>query len=172
MIVLICLDIFLFLVSAVKPCRHLCEDSRRGCEPIMKNFNKSWPQQFDCSRYPLSEPCFSAPGKNTKKKISSIYDEHYSCSYEYRTIESEFKYKLDGVMNCAMPCNRSLFTNKQIYIVRHYVGILAILCLLSTLFTIITYSIDLARYRYPERPNIIFIYMLFYSCMCICGRLC
>ena len=93
------------------------------------------------------------------------YDTDNYCSYEYRINQPDLKYKLNQDLNCAMPCNQSLFTSDQIYIVRHYVGVLAMLCLLSTLFTIITYSIDLSRFRYPERP-ILFLSICYFILAC------
>lgn len=156
------------LVSAVKPCRHLCEEARRGCESIMKQFGYSWSNQLRCSQYPIDQPCFEAP-KDPHPQLfsSSKYDlnAESTCAYQFRTNQPELKYKIDHDYNCAMPCNRSLFTSEQTYLVRHYVGILAILCLISTLFTIITYSIDLSRFRYPERP-ILFLSICYFILAC------
>jgi frizzled protein 1/7 len=156
-----------FLVSAVKPCRSLCEEARRGCESIMKQFGYSWSTQLHCSQYPIDQPCFEAPKDNNQQIISSkySYDSESTCSYQFRTNQPELKYKIDHDYNCAMPCNRSLFTNEHVYFVRHYVGILSILCLLSTLFTIITYSIDLSRFRYPERP-ILYLSICYFILAC------
>ncbi|CAF2431909.1 unnamed protein product [Rotaria sp. Silwood2] len=153
-------------ISAVKPCRHLCEQARRGCEPTMNSFGYPWPEHFRCAQYPIDQPCFEAP-KDHKQQMSRKYDDDLNngCSYQYRTNYPDYKYKLDYSLNCAMPCNRSLFTTEQVYFVRHYVGILAILCLLSTLFTITTYSIDLSRYRYPERP-ILFLSICYFILAC------
>ncbi|CAF0904367.1 unnamed protein product [Rotaria sordida] len=161
-------------LSAVKPCRHLCEEARRGCESIMKKFGYSWSVQLRCSQYPIDQPCFEAPKDHNQQIISSSKNGYefdnsdYSdntCSYRYRTSYPDLKYKLDHELNCAMPCNRSLFTTEQVYFVRHYVGILSILCLLSTLFTIMTYSIDLTRYRYPERP-ILYLSICYFILAC------
>ena len=35
------------------PCRSLCENSRKGCEYLMNSFGYPWPQNFDCSRFPV-----------------------------------------------------------------------------------------------------------------------
>ncbi|CAF1004098.1 unnamed protein product [Adineta steineri] len=154
-------------LSAVKPCRNLCEEARRGCESIMKQFGYSWSSQLRCSQYPIDQPCFEAPKDPNQQIISAKYDydSDSSCSYQYRIAQTDLKYKFDHEPNCAMPCNRSLFTNDQVHFVRHYVGVLAILCLLSTLFTIITYSIDLSRFRYPERP-ILFLSICYFILAC------
>lgn len=154
----------------------------------MKRFGYSWATQLQCSQYPTEQPCFEAPKDSssyqmtTSKDIKSPfinrkdvntpmisskfdYDTDYFCSYEFRTNQPDLKYRLDQDYNCAMPCNQSLFKNDQVHFVRHYVGVLSILCLLSTLFTIITYSIDLSRFRYPERP-ILFLAICYFILAC------
>jgi len=175
-------------LSAVKPCRNLCEEARRGCESIMKRFGYSWATQLQCSQYPTEQPCFEAPKDSSSYQMSTSkdikspfinrkdvntpmisskfdYDTDYFCSYEFRTNQPDLKYRFDQDYNCAMPCNQSLFKNDQVHFVRHYVGVLSILCLLSTLFTIITYSIDLSRFRYPERP-ILFLAICYFILAC------
>lgn len=162
----------LLLVSAVRPCRSLCEQARRGCAPIMKKFNFAWDDEHRCTQYPDHQPCVEAPHENSDGTILKSYNlaPAESCSYHYRVKEGELGYKLDGKKRCAMPCDRSLFKPAEVYTVRHYVGVLSILCLLSTLFTIMTYSIDLARYRYPERP-ILFLSICYFilACAYVCG---
>lgn len=36
----------------IPPCREVCEEARRGCVPVMKNFGFSWPEIMNCSRFP------------------------------------------------------------------------------------------------------------------------
>jgi len=61
------------------------------------------------------------------------------------------------VGNCGMPCNNEdLFKSDEEMFARYWIGIWAILCFISTLFTVLTFLIDMRRFRYPERP-IIFI---------------
>ncbi|CAD5121044.1 DgyrCDS9584 [Dimorphilus gyrociliatus] len=45
----------------VKPCRSLCEDTRRHCEPIMKKHRYSWPVILNCSKFEEKDPCVRAP---------------------------------------------------------------------------------------------------------------
>ncbi|CAF3896483.1 unnamed protein product [Rotaria magnacalcarata] len=157
-----------FKLSALKPCRALCEESRDGCESEMKRFGYPWPLKFRCDEFPTNEPCVSAPTKNHNSELllsRGIEDLDVSCSDQYRTISNDFNYKFDHKPNCGMPCNHSLFVTTQVDYIRQYVGVLSILCLLSTLFTIMTYSIDLSRYRYPERP-ILFLSICYFALAC------
>lgn len=49
-----------------------------------------------------------------------------------------------------------LFTHTQRQFARYLVGSVAIVCLISTLFTVLTFAVDPDRFRYPERP-IVFV---------------
>lgn len=39
----------------IPPCRGVCERARAGCEPIMRRYNVSWPDELDCSRWPTQD---------------------------------------------------------------------------------------------------------------------
>ena len=41
-----------FQKEAIPPCRSLCEESRRGCEPVMNKYNISWPEDLNCDKLP------------------------------------------------------------------------------------------------------------------------
>ena len=41
-----------FQKEAIPPCRAVCEKSRPGCEPLMKEYNFSWPDALDCDQLP------------------------------------------------------------------------------------------------------------------------
>lgn len=64
---------------------------------------------------------------------------------------------------CAPRCDQDVyFTRENKNIVQIWMGIWAAVCFISTLFTVSTFWIDTARFRYPERP-IIFLSM----CSCL-----
>ena len=35
------------------PCRSLCEESKKGCEPLMQKYGFAWPTKFNCKRFPV-----------------------------------------------------------------------------------------------------------------------
>ncbi|CAF1581291.1 unnamed protein product, partial [Didymodactylos carnosus] len=161
------------IVGAVKPCRNLCEEARIGCERVMMQFGFNWPPLLRCDQYPNDQPCFEAPKDGqiiNKKSIQQSKQqfqrgskddlEDFLCPYQFRVYNTEFKYTLKfnshlHVENCGMPCKQMLFNmdnQERIKTFRYYVGILAILCMISTSFTIFTYLIDMKRFSYPERP--------------------
>lgn len=55
--------------------------------------------------------------------------------------------------DCGVPCNYT-FTKGQRQFSRLWIGIWSSICLGSTLFTVLTFLIDMTRFRYPERPII------------------
>ncbi|WAR02408.1 SFRP3-like protein [Mya arenaria] len=42
----------MFQKEAIPPCRSVCESSRHGCEPVMNQYNISWPTDLNCDRLP------------------------------------------------------------------------------------------------------------------------
>ena len=81
--------------------------------------------------------------------------------------EPEFEYKLyigdDEVSDCGAPCSDMFFTPDQILFSRYWTGSWATLCVISTLFTLASFLIDISRFQYPERP---IIYLtLCYACV-------
>jgi frizzled protein 1/7 len=56
--------------------------------------------------------------------------------------------------DCGAPCYNMFFDTKQREFARWWIGIWSCVCLASTLFTVMTFMIDMQRFRYPERPII------------------
>jgi len=69
------------------------------------------------------------------------------------------------IRDCGMPCNSSddaYFREDHRQFARYMIGITAVVCLVSSLFTVATFLVDVSRFRYPQRP-IIFIS----GCYCV-----
>ena len=71
----------------------------------------------------------------------------------------ELDYKLrigrdQVVEDCGVPCvqNVTFFSSDDLDFSQTWVGVWAVLCLCSTLFTLLTFLIDVGRFPYPERP--------------------
>jgi len=60
------------------------------------------------------------------------------------------------IENCGMPCSGqdAMFSGRGYTYVRYVVLCAAVACLVSTLFTVLTFLVDMHRFRYPERPII------------------
>ncbi|XP_069816448.1 secreted frizzled-related protein 4 [Dendropsophus ebraccatus] len=42
-----------FLHDPIKPCKSVCQKAKDGCEPIMKRYNHSWPENLACDDLPI-----------------------------------------------------------------------------------------------------------------------
>ncbi|XP_076334517.1 frizzled-5-like [Tachypleus tridentatus] len=59
-----------------------------------------------------------------------------------------------SVLNCAIPCYGPFFSADEHTFATLWLGLWAVLCCVSTSLTVITFLIDMQRFRYPERPII------------------
>ncbi|XP_032802370.2 frizzled-8-like [Petromyzon marinus] len=59
-----------------------------------------------------------------------------------------------SVLNCAMPCHDPYFTQDERTFASFWIGLWSILCFVSTFTTVVTFLIDMERFKYPERPII------------------
>ena len=48
------------------------------------------------------------------------------------------------------------FRREELSFARYFIGLISIICLSATLFTFLTFLIDVTRFRYPERPIIFY----------------
>ncbi|KAL4216936.1 Frizzled-7 [Mactra antiquata] len=75
-----------------------------------------------------------------------------------QSVNIGYDYKLrigDSVVpDCGAPCENMFFTEGRRNFSRLWIGIWSFICLASTMFTVLTFLIDMTRFRYPERPII------------------
>lgn len=170
------------LPNAIPPCRSLCNQARTGCETLMNKFGFKWPDSLNCEKFPVSGLCVGEnrtepqppittqrPGRQTTKKPydPNQPDIHYhdtiqinsrDCFPGYLKVPQGFDYKLRigntvSFPDCGAPCHM-FWTDDKSDFARKWIGIWAFICLGSTLFTVLTFLIDMTRFRYPERPII------------------
>lgn len=82
-------------------------------------------------------------------------DYGFWCPRELK-IEPELGYSFMGVRDCSPPCPNMYFTREELTFTRYFIGVVSIVCLSATLFTFLTFLIDVSRFRYPERPIIFY----------------
>lgn len=122
-------------------------------QPVWKaNPRVNIPPIDDPSIYAQSTP-YTGPNPDARP-INSVCPAHWK-------MDPKQKYQLrladnDILDDCGLPCDDFLFGSKVDTFTRYWIGIWAILCFISTLFTVLTFLIDMRRFKYPERP-IIFI---------------
>ena len=155
------------LETPLPPCRRLCERARSGCEQLMNSFDFTWPESLACEKLPQFGQGELCVGENTTESVGPTDPPNYNGSGLDNMDLSKMPYtcpklhKMSGdsynFMNqkhCAAPCENIYFDERERKIARLWTGTWAILCAISTLFTIATFLIDMKRFRYPERPII------------------
>uniref|UniRef100_T2MDS5 Frizzled-2 n=1 Tax=Hydra vulgaris TaxID=6087 RepID=T2MDS5_HYDVU len=161
------------------PCKPLCERARSGCISIMQKFGFIWPENIRCERYPDSTPnalCIdNAETKKPEEKVR-VKNKTQSSYNDYRCKTDQQKdakhYNFMGKPGCASECDPVYFTGKEKDFARNWVLFWSVVCLISTAFTLVTFFVDMSRFRYPERP-IIFLSGCYFmiSIAFLCGSL-
>lgn len=172
----------------VPPCRNLCMQARKGCEKLMNKFGFQWPENLECSRFPLSDLCVGENrtddnhdlvldedegDRNPYQNMNQSFPNHgssfaYECPMSFKVSEG-LNYKVhigeNEIPNCGMPCSAEddvFFGPDKRKFAWYLIGVSSCACIVSTMFTVATFLIDMQRFRYPQRP-IIFIS----ACYCI-----
>uniref|UniRef100_A0A8C1YIB6 Frizzled-3 n=2 Tax=Cyprinus carpio TaxID=7962 RepID=A0A8C1YIB6_CYPCA len=76
--------------------------------------------------------------------------------YKNETLEPELGYMFLGVRDCSPPCPNMYLGREDLTLARYFIGVVSIVCLSATLFTFLTFLLDVTRFRYPERPIIFY----------------
>lgn len=92
-------------------------------------------------------------------KLHGAKDYGFVCPVQFKIpkkLDIEYKLKVGDKIeyDCGAPCNGMFFSDGEKNFSRLWIGIWAVLCALSCLFTVLTFLIDTDRFRYPERPII------------------
>ena len=159
------------------PCKPLCERARSGCINIMQKFGFVWPESLRCERYPdansntlcIDKTVTQKPEEKprVKNQTQTSYND-YRCKHP----KDAKHYYFMGKAGCASECEPVYFTGKEKDFARNWVLFWSVICLISTAFTLMTFFVDMSRFRYPERP-IIFLSGCYFmiSIAFICGSL-
>ncbi|XP_053571240.1 frizzled-6 [Bombina bombina] len=145
------------------PCRSLCQRVYSDCKKLIDTFEITWPA---CDRLEDCEGTQSSSGENGDPEGKHILSEKvhkdfgFWCPSHLKTSQGT-AYKFLGVDHCAPPCPNMHFKKEDLDFAKNFIGIISIICLCATLFTFLTFLIDVKRFRYPERP--IIFYSVCYS---------
>ncbi|XP_018590710.2 frizzled-3a [Scleropages formosus] len=144
------------------PCRRLCQHAKRDCYKLMDMFGVSWPDEMDCNRFPDCDEPYpravdlqSSTDGTEDSPLEVQRDYGFWCPRELK-IEPELSYSFLGVRDCSPPCPNMYFRHDELRFARYFIGVVSIVCLSATLFTFLTFLIDVTRFRYPERPIIFY----------------
>ena len=183
------------LEDPLPPCRSLCLAAQDGCEELMNKFGFQWPPNLNCNNFPDPSPDQLCVGEDRGEGVTRIKDRlppvtkrpyqpwsppsggsnpaqtggmDFICPAQLSVLP-ELEYRLtigsDEVTDCGAPCDKMFFTPDQTLFSRYWAGCWAVLCLLATSFTLLSFLIDVSRFQYPERP---IIYLtLCYACVAL-----
>ena len=184
----------------IGPCRPLCDSVRRRCQPILQKFGYPWPPALDCSRFPPfngeDHMCMPGPDEGGVEAGAPTDDmpplpaqpspppppplppplpphspanTRHSCG-QYRN-PANYVY-INKTNKCALLCDANdLFSESDKHFANIWMSIWAALCFLSTLFTVLTFTVDSQRFRYPERPIIVLSFCYNVCSIAYCVRL-
>ncbi|XP_010764777.1 frizzled-3-like [Notothenia coriiceps] len=114
-------------------------------DPVFPDCDESYPRPVD----------LLSSSDSTDSPISVQRDYGFWCPRELK-INPELGYSFLGVRDCSPPCSNMYFTREELAFARYFIGVVSIVCLSATLFTFLTFLIDMSRFRYPERPIIFY----------------
>ncbi|XP_076873590.1 frizzled-3a [Brachyhypopomus gauderio] len=144
------------------PCRRLCQRARSDCYKLMDIFGVSWPEEMACDRFPDCDELYPRAvdllpnaGATVEPPGSVQRDYGFWCPRELK-VEPELGYSFLGVRDCSPPCPNMYFSHEELALARYFIGVVSIVCLSATLFTFLTFLIDVGRFRYPERPIVFY----------------
>ncbi|KAJ3598516.1 hypothetical protein NHX12_002027 [Muraenolepis orangiensis] len=149
--------------TVLRPCRERCRAVLADCARDMATFGVAWPPELQCDRL---ETCGSAGSARAvavttaKSSTSAKRDLGFWCPLQLKTKPGQGSSFL-GSPDCAPPCQNMYFTAQEVAFAKSFIGVCSAVCLAATLFTFLTFLIDVKRFRYPERP------IIFYA-VCYC----
>ncbi|XP_043216101.1 frizzled-4-like [Amphibalanus amphitrite] len=161
----------------IGPCRTLCESVKDRCHPIMSKLGFDWPEALNCSQFPVenkgSNMCMEGPPETAPHRLPVPHQlpvprysvPHHGLRPSYHGppralpaspcqhfVRPNFYYYVNRTGRCARACNADVaFSQEHKQFADKWVAFLAIPCLASTLFTVVTFLLDSAHFRYPER---------------------
>lgn len=151
----------------LRPCRELCERVVSDCSRDMLTFGISWPSELQCDRL---ESCHFSPAGSAvspiedatmpRNSLTANRDLGFWCPLQLKTRPSQGGSFL-GAQDCAPPCDNMYLKAHEVHFAKTFIGVCSAVCLCATLFTFLTFLIDVKRFRYPERP--IIFYAVCYS---------
>ncbi|KAG7189054.1 hypothetical protein KM043_008639 [Ampulex compressa] len=161
-----------YVAMQIPACKSLCVSVRRDCEPALTSLTLPWPHMLDCDRFlehgnrlcvqpPEETSVETIPQVQTRVQLQWPLQEHITQSDQTSTRSQQhhqcpphFVQTPDtDTISCSPKCNTDAYYRAEDKrFAELWMTGWAWLCFLSTLFTLLTFWVDPARYRYPERP--------------------
>lgn len=82
-------------------------------------------------------------------------DYGFWCPRELK-VDPDLGYTFMGRKDCSAPCPSMFFNKQELTFIRYFIGVVSIVCLSATLFTFLTFLIDVTRFEWLN----LYIYLL------------
>ncbi|XP_022235618.1 frizzled-5-like [Limulus polyphemus] len=148
----------------------MCMDHKKGQKPDRTSINQKYSSlrnvrtyggQYKNSLSGKDGPKYVSPKRHDSNNDSSSFIGQEDCKCFCRPpmvtlVDTERVnfVKTGGLLNCAVPCHGTFFSTDENTFTTMWLGLWSVLCCISTCLTVITFLIDMQRFRYPERPII------------------
>ena len=158
-------------------CRSVCKRAQAGCAPVMGQYGFAWPEKMSCDRLPeygdKNRLCMQLNSSSKQTMVTSKYlqssaisqppvltsakDCSCACRTPFVSLRNQSSHLHNRITtgeqkNCAVPCAHVYFSVEDQTFTEFWMCLWAVLCLVSTLLTLLTFLIDNQRFPYPERP--------------------
>lgn len=109
----------------------------------------------DCDEpYPRPEDLQRVSDPTNQSSMTVQRDYGFWCPRELK-VDPDLGYSFMGKKDCSAPCPSMFFSQQELTFIRYFVGVVSIVCLSATLFTFLTFLIDVTRcdhcLMYPAR---------------------
>lgn len=81
-------------------------------------------------------------------------DYGFWCPRELK-VDPDLGYTFMGKKDCSAPCPSMFFSQQELTFIRYFVGVVSIVCLSATLFTFLTFLIDVTRWERPSSHRVL-----------------
>ena len=164
--------------ETISPCREVCERVRKPCESYYTRYGFIWPDALKCEQYPSSsenaicmdpkknegspsKPSPKLPSTRPKQTSPSASCCQCNTSLGYRYVDDD-----ESQMKCLSPCYSPYFSDEQSKSMMNiWLTFLSFLCAISCAFVILTFFLDITRFKYPQLP-IIFLALCYFFVSC------
>lgn len=96
--------------------------------------------------YPRTEDLQAGSGPTDQSSMTVQRDYGFWCPRELK-IDPDLGYTFMGRKDCSAPCPSMYFSQQELTFTRYFIGVVSIVCLSATLFTFLTFLIDVTRFE-------------------------
>lgn len=103
------------------------------------------PRFPDCDEpYPRAEDLLRGSDPTNQSSTTVQRDYGFWCPRELK-VDPDLGYTFMGKKDCSAPCPSMFFSQQELTFIRYFVGVVSVVCLSATLFTFLTFLIDVTR---------------------------